>query len=91
MAELPPPSPASSGENPDRVGIYLDVLENIIRDLNDNSELQQIFGVPVSHGLVIVADSNDLRIEDGARAELTEDQSSRFLAILGEVIEANAR
>ena len=86
MAEATVPA----GVNPDRVGIQMDVLDNIISDLNDNPELQKIFGVPVSRALVVVADNNDLRIEEGGRVALAEDQSKRFLEILDEVIKANA-
>jgi hypothetical protein len=85
-AEAPP----AGGVNPDRVGIYMDVLDNIISDLNDNPELQKVFGVPVSRALVIVADNNDLRIEDGGRVPLTEEQQNTFLRVLDEVIRANS-
>jgi len=78
------------GVNPDRVGIFMDVLDNIISDMNDNAELQKIFGVPVSRALVVVADGNDLRIEDGGRVNLTEEQQNTFLRILDEVIRANS-
>ncbi len=78
------------GVNPDRVGIYMDVLDNIISDLNDNPELQKVFGVPVSRALVVVADNNDLRIEDGGRVPLTEEQQNIFLRVLDEVIRANS-
>ena len=81
---------ANAPVNPDRVGIQMDVLDNIISDLNDNPELQKVFGVPVSRALVVVADNNDLRIEEGGRMALSEDQSKRFLEILDEVIKANA-
>jgi len=76
--------------NPERVGIRMDVLDNIIDDLNNNDELQRIFGEPVSKSLVVVADSNDLRIEDGGVVELTGEQEKRFLDILDEVIRANS-
>jgi hypothetical protein len=76
--------------NPDRVGIFMDVLDNIISDLNDNAELQKIFGVPVSRALVFVADNNDLRVEEGGRVQLTEEQQESFLRILDEVIRANS-
>jgi hypothetical protein len=76
--------------NPERVGIRMDVLGNIINDLNGNEELKGIFGEPVSKALVVVADSNDLRIEDGGMVELTEEQEKKFLDILDEVIRANA-
>ncbi len=78
------------GVNPDRVGIMMDVLDNIISDLNDNPELQKIFGVPVTAGLVIVADNNDLRIEDAGKVNLTEEQQTVFLRVLDEVIRANS-
>lgn len=76
--------------NPNRVGIRMDVLDDIISDLNDNPDLQKVFGVPVSRGLVVVADNNDLRIEDGGRVNLTEEESKTFLRILDEVIRANS-
>lgn len=76
--------------NTDRVGIRMDVLDNIIDDLNNNDELKKIFGEPVSKALVIVADDNDLRIEDGGAVELAEEQEKRFLEILDDVIKANA-
>jgi hypothetical protein len=83
--------PPAGGVNPDRVGIFMDVLDNIISDLNDSPELQKIFGVPVSRALVIVADTNDLRIEEGGRVPLTEEQQNAFLRVLDDIIRANAR
>jgi hypothetical protein len=80
----------SNRVNPERVGIFMDVLDNIIRDLNDTPELQEMFGVPVSRALVVVADNNDLRIEEGGRVPLTEDQRNAFLRVLDEVIRANS-
>ena len=76
--------------NPDRVGIYMDVLDNIISDLNDSPELQKVFGVPVSRALVLVADGNDLRVEEGGRVPLTDEQQNTFLRILDDVIRANS-
>ncbi len=75
----------------ERVAIRMDVLDDIIADLNENRELQAIFGIPVSKFLVVVADQNDLRIEDGGVFELTPGQTKRFLEILDDVIEANAQ
>ena len=76
--------------NPDRVGIRMDVLDDIISDLNDNPELQKIFGVPVSKALVVVADTNDLRIEDGGVVDLKDEDEKKFLRVLDEVIRANS-
>ena len=89
-AEKPAGGADEAAVNPDRVGIYMDVLDNIISDLNDNAELQKVFGVPVSRGLVIVADNNDLRIEEAGRVPLTEEQKQGFLSVLDEVIRANS-
>ncbi|MFH1835035.1 MAG: hypothetical protein ABH851_02475 [Methanobacteriota archaeon] len=75
--------------NPDRVGIRMDVLDDIISDLNDNEELQKVYGVPVSRALVVVADGNDLRIEDGNIVPLAKEDEQAFLKVLEEVIRAN--
>ncbi len=75
--------------NPDRVGIRMDVLDDIISDLNDNEELQKVYGVPVSRALVVVADGNDLRIEDGNVVPLAKEDEGAFLKVLEEVIRAN--
>ena len=80
----------SKGVNPDRVGIRMDVLGDIIVDLNDNDRLQNIFGIPVSKSLVVVSDNNDLRIEDAGLKELSEEDAESFLKVLDEVIKANA-
>jgi hypothetical protein len=79
----------------DRIGIPLDVLDNIIADLNSNEELKMMFGDPVSGGLIIVAERTeegdvDLRIEDAGVAQITPEQTSLFLEILDSIIKTNA-
>ena len=76
--------------NPDRVGIRMDVLADIIKDLNDNPELKGIFGDPVAKSLVIVADNNDLRIEEGGSIDLSDEDSNKFLEILDGIIRSNS-
>ena len=76
--------------NPDRIGIRMDVMDDIIEDMNNHPELQRIFGIPVSASLVVVSDKNDLRIEEGGVVSLTEEQKNIFLRILDEVIQANS-
>lgn len=75
--------------NPDRVGIRMDVLKNILRDLNAHARLQQIFGVPVSAALAVVADGNDLRIEISPRVAVGRAEQKEFLRALDQVIAAN--
>jgi len=76
--------------NADRVGIYMDVLDNIIADLNEDPVLQRIFGVPVSRALVVVSDNNDLRIEECGRVPLTEEDVKAFSDVLERIIRDNA-
>lgn len=76
--------------NPERVGVRMDVLADIIRDLNENLDMQKIFGKPVSKSLVVVADNNDLRIEEGGTVNLSDADSKKFLEILDSVIKANS-
>ncbi len=83
------PTPAGPC-NPDRVGIFMNVLEKIITDLNQSRELQEIFGIPVSRALVLVADNNDLRIEEGGRVPLDASQTETFLRVLYEVVRRNS-
>ncbi|HDH41741.1 MAG TPA: hypothetical protein ENG12_04995 [Candidatus Altiarchaeales archaeon] len=73
----------------ERVGIRMDVLYNIIEDLNNDPELQRIFGSPVSKSLVAVAEDNDIRIEEGGAVDLTEEETEKFLEILNRIIKAN--
>lgn len=76
--------------NPNRVGIRMDVMKDIISDLNDNPELQKIFGTPVSKYLVVVADNNDLRLEDGGVSNLSEENQNTFLGVLEKIIKDNS-
>jgi hypothetical protein len=75
----------------ERVGIRMDVLDNIISDLNANEELKVIFGDPVCASLIIVADDNDLRIEEGGVIKLTEEQTNHFVEILDSIIKVNSK
>jgi hypothetical protein len=76
--------------NPDRMGLPMEMLENIIADLNGNEELKRIFGEPVSRALLVVADDNDLRIEAAGVVEITDEQKDKFLEILESTVKANA-
>jgi len=78
-----------------RIGIPLNVVNNMIADLNLNEELKAMFGNPVSAGLVIVAEKTDdgdvdLRIEDAGVVKLSPQQTKRFTEILDYVIKTNS-
>lgn len=70
----------------ERVGIRADVLVKIIKDLDENVELQEMFGRSVSRALIVIADNNDLRVEEGGVVEIGGEGSERFVAILNEII-----
>ncbi len=78
---------AKKQERKERVSIRLDVIKDVIEDIDRNNELQKIFGSPVSESLVIVAENNDIRIEEGGGIKLTKAESKRFSDILREIIE----
>jgi hypothetical protein len=78
-----------------KVGIPLDVIDNIIADLNANDELRAVFGEPVCRNLVIAAikmpsGEIDLRIEESGSIGLSKEQSDRFVEVLSDVIKANS-
>lgn len=70
-----------------RVSIRLDVIKEVIEDIDRNHELQKIFGSPVSESLVIVADNNDIRVEEGGAIKLTKAECKRFADVLKGIIE----
>ena len=72
-----------------RTGIRMDVLDRVIEDLNACRELQELFGVPVSRGLCLIADGNDLRIEDNGRVSLTAQQQQTFLGVLERILQTH--
>ncbi len=80
------PGRHGSGE---RVRIRCDVLKRIIRDLDDSPELQEIFGTPVCHSLVVVAEQGDLRVENGNNVTLSDKQVEDFSRILERVVADN--
>jgi hypothetical protein len=76
--------------NPHRVGIYMDVLEKIIHELKAHPDLREMFGPEVTPAMVLVADDNDLRIEEGGKIPLSPEQVQTLLRVLDEVIQNNA-
>ena len=70
----------------ERVGIRADALVEIIKELEGNEELRKMFGKPVSAALVVIADNNDLRIEEAGAVKLSDGDRKRFVEILNEII-----
>ena len=75
----------------ERVGIRLDVLQDIVSELDGNAELQRMFGSPVSRSLFAVAEDGDFRIEEAGVVDLSEGEAEKFLHILHGVIKEKTR
>ena len=71
-----------------KVRVGCDVMLKIIKELDENAELREIFGRPVSGALAVIAEGGDLRIEEGGALELSSDRGRRFLEILESVVSA---
>ena len=51
-------------------------MADLVADLNDHPTLQEVFGVPVSRALAVVADRNDLRIE--AIVPMNDEEAAKY-------------
>jgi hypothetical protein len=71
-----------------KVRVGCDTMLKIIKELDENIELQEIFGKPVSGALAVIAEGGDLRIEDGGALELSNEHRRKFLEILESVVNA---
>ena len=57
----------------------------VIKEIDENAELQDLFGSPVSGALTVIAENGDLVIEDGGAVTLSDEQKERFLSVLGSI------
>ncbi len=69
--------------------VQLDVLYSIISDLDSSPKVRAIFGEKPLSLLGAVAVSNDLRIVDLDRLELTDRQKKDFLEELNRIIDSH--
>jgi hypothetical protein len=68
------------------VRVGCDTMLKIIKEIDENTELQELFGHPVSGALTVIAENGDLVIEDGGAVTLTEEQKEGFLSVLGSIV-----
>jgi hypothetical protein len=69
-----------------KVRVGCDAMLKIIKELDENAELQEIFGSPVSSALTVIAERGDLIIEEGGAVSLTEEEKERFVSVLGKIV-----
>lgn len=77
-------------EGRSNVVVRCDVFLKLVEELDNSEELAALFGRPVSRALVVVADNNDLRIEDGGGVPLTAEERKRFIAELNRLVSGKA-
>ena len=68
-----------------KVRVGCDTMLKVIKEIDENAELQDIFGSPVSSALSVIAENGDLVVEDGGAITLTEGEKERFLSVLGSI------
>lgn len=74
-----------------KVLVGCDRMLAIIKELDENAELQRIFGSPVSGALTVIAEKGDLIIEEGGAVALTGEQKEKFLEELGTLVKHKSR
>ena len=68
-----------------KVRVGCDTMLKVIKEIDENAELQDIFGSPVSGALTVIAENGDLVIEDGGAVTLSDEQKEGFLSVLGSI------
>lgn len=74
-----------------KVKVRCDVLAKALKDLDRNQTLRSIYSGKVSESMVVVAEKNDLLIEDGGCVELSKEDESRLLDALAGTLNSNER
>jgi hypothetical protein len=69
-----------------KVRVGCDTMLKVIKEIDENAELQEIFGSPVSGALSVIAENGDLLIEDGGAIKLTDEEKERFISVLGSIV-----
>jgi hypothetical protein len=69
-----------------KVRVGCDTILKVIKEIDEDTELQDIFGSPVSGALAVIAENGDLMIEDGGAVTLTDEEREKFLSVLGSIV-----
>ncbi|MFH0862006.1 MAG: hypothetical protein V1875_03150 [Candidatus Altiarchaeota archaeon] len=71
-----------SGEN--GIGLRLDMLVRMAKLLDEDKELLDIFGSPVSSKLAVFSNGREIGIVDAGAMKISDDQRTKFLDRLKE-------
>jgi hypothetical protein len=65
-----------------KVRIRCDAFINLVKELNEQPSLKEIFGSSVCEHLIVAADKGDLRLEEGGTFDLSPEERGNFLGVL---------
>jgi uncharacterized protein (DUF1778 family) len=74
-----------------KVRIRCDVLSKVLRELDKDDVLREIYSGKVSESLTVVAEDGDLLIEDGGCIDLSQEEKGRFMDSLGGLVRIKVR
>jgi hypothetical protein len=66
-------------EDKKHVSVRCDVFLRLVEGLDKSEELAALLGEPVTEALVVVAENDDLRIENGGSVHFSAEEKKRFL------------
>jgi hypothetical protein len=65
--------------NPDRRGVIANELLRILIRLKEDTKMKELYNNKILDNIAVVADNNDLRIEDAGKKDLTAEDKKAFL------------
>ncbi len=61
------------------IGLRLDLMARLAEELDNDKELSEIFGDPVSSKLAVFSNGKDISVVDAGSVKLDEEQKLKFL------------
>lgn len=71
--------------NTERTGVYGNELMAMLNKLESNKDLQRIYEGKVLESIAVLADNNELRIEDASSGRMKPEDEKKFLEILASI------
>jgi len=74
-----------------KVRIRCDTLSKVLKELDRDEALREIYSGKVSESLTVVAEDGDLLIEDGGCIDLSQEEKGKFMDSLGRLVRIRVR
>ena len=75
-------------EGKNHVSVRCDVFLRLVEEIEKSEELEALVGKPVTEALVVVAENDDLRIENGGSVHFSAEGKKGFLAELNRLTDS---